>query len=295
MKKNIITRRDFLKKTGAAAVAVSALAPLFGGQNVRSKTRVILIRHKSAADKDGNADPKILEQMLDEAVAKLFGTKTPEEAWKKMIAPADIVGIKTNAWKYLRTPEELENILKKRAMNAGVPATNISVDDRGVLKNPVFEKSTVLLNARPMRAHHWAGVGGCLKNYIMFVPKPSDLHPDSCIDLGSVWKLPAVKGKTRLNVLVMLTPQFNCLGPHHFDKEYTWQYNGLIVGTDPVAVDAVGLRIIEAKRRLYFKEDSPLRPPAKHIAAAEEKHGIGTANMNNIELVKLGWKDGALI
>jgi len=104
-----------------------------------------------------------------------------------------------------------------------------------------------------------------------------------------------VKGKTRLNVLVMLTPQFNCVGPHHFDKDSIWSYHGLLVGTDPVAVDAVGLSIIEAKRREYFKEESPMRPPPKHIRAAEQKHGIGVADMSRIEIVKLGWKAGMLV
>jgi hypothetical protein len=69
----------------------------------------------------------------------------------------------------------------------------------------------------------------------------------------------------------------------------------MIVGTDPVAVDAVGLSIIEAKRRLYFKDDSPMRPPAKHIRAAEEKHGVGVADVSRIEIIRVGWKDGALI
>jgi hypothetical protein len=146
-----------------------------------------------------------------------------------------------------------------------------------------------------MRAHAWAGVGGCLKNYIMFCPSPPDYHPDSCVDLGALWNLPAVKGKTRLNILVMLTPQFHCLAPHHFDRQYTWPYGGLLVGTDPVAVDAVGLKIIEARRRLYFKEETPMRPPAKHIAAAESRHGIGIADMNRIEIVRIGWKEDILI
>ena len=69
----------------------------------------------------------------------------------------------------------------------------------------------------------------------------------------------------------------------------------MVVGIDPVAVDAVGLSIIEAKRRLHFKEDSPMRPPAKHIRAAEAKHGIGVADLSRIEILRLGWKEGALI
>ena len=292
---HVITRRDFLRKTGAAAIIATAGAPLFANQALEKKSKVILIRHQNIVDKDGKVNQKIFEQILDEAMIKLFETKTPDAAWKQIIKPSDIVGIKSNTWKYLPTPPEVENTLKTRLRSAGVKEENISIDDQGVLRNPVFQKATALINARAMRAHHWAGVSGCLKNYIMFTPEPSDLHPDSCVDLGSLFKLPIVKGKTRLHVLLMMTPQFNCLGPHHFDKEFVWQYKGVLAGTDPVALDAVGLKIIEAKRRQYFKEDLPIRPSPKHIAAAEQKHGVGVADMKKIELIKLGWKDEILI
>jgi hypothetical protein len=295
MSDSTMTRRDFLRTTAAAAVAGTTVMPLFAAQVKGKQSKVILIRHQNVVDNDWKVDASIVSQMLDEAMVNLFGAKSAEEAWKKIVKPADIVGIKTNVWRYLRTPVELEAHMKRRIMAIGVSEGNISIDDRGILSNPVFAKATALINVRPMRAHNWSGVGGCLKNYIMFTPSPPDYHPDSCIDLGAIWKFPAVEGKTRLNVLLMLTPQFHCMGPHHFDKEYTWLYKGMLVSTDPVAVDAVGLNIIEAQRSIYFKEPTPMRPPVRHIAAAEEKHGIGVANLRNIELVKLGWKEGALI
>ena len=93
-----------------------------------------------------------------------------------------------------------------------------------------------------------AGVGSLIKNYIMFIPEPITIHPDSCADLASIWNLPVVKGKTRLNVLVMFTPQFHSFGPHSFNPKYIWKYYGLMLGFDPVAVDAPGLSIIEAIR-----------------------------------------------
>jgi hypothetical protein len=291
----MMTRRDFLKQTGAAALVATAGLPIAGRAGEGPAARVILARHQSVLDASGVLDRDILEGMFDEAVVALTGAGDAAGAWRLLVRPADVVGIKTNVWKYLHTPVELEQVMRTRLVSAGVKEDDIAIDDRGVLSNPVFARATALINARPMRAHNWSGVGGCLKNYIMFTPSPPDYHPDSCVDLGALWKLPAVKGKTRLNVLVMLTPQFNCLAPHHFDREFIWPYHGLLVGTDPVAVDAVGLSIIEAKRRLYFKEDSPMRPPAKHIRAADEKHGIGVADLRRIEIVRLGWKDGALI
>ncbi len=295
MKNRVMSRRDFLRVGSAAALAVTASVPLVGQQKGEKLSRVVLIRHASAVDSAGSLDAKILAGMLDQGVASLFELKSPLEAWKRVVGADDTVGIKTNSWRPLGTPREIEEIIRERVIAAGVREEDVAIDDRGVRSNPLFQRATALINVRPMRAHAWAGVGGCLKNYIMFCPNPSDYHPDSCADLGALWNLPAVKGKTRLNVLVMLTPQFHCLAPHHFDRQYTWPYRGLLVGTDPVAVDAVGLKIIEAKRRLYFKEETPMRPPAKHIAAAESRHGIGIADMNRIEIVRIGWKEDVLI
>lgn len=292
-----LTRREFLK-TGALAVAAGTLFTnlpneLFGQSN--SKTRVVLIRNKDVLDKNSNMNSEILNQMMDEAVRTLFGTMDASTAWKKIIKPTDIVGIKTNVWKYLPTPVELEEALKNRVMEAGVSEDSIAIDDRGVLDNPIFKKATVLINTRPMRTHYWSGVGSLLKNYIMFTESPSDYHPDSCADLAAIWKLPIVKGKTKLNILVMLTPLFHSVGAHGYSSEYVWDYKGLIVGVDPVACDAVGLKIIQAKRKIYFKEDKPLNPPAKHIELADTRHHLGTADLNKIELIKLGWQDDILI
>jgi len=295
MSESTMTRRDFLRTTGAAALVGTARMSLLAEQNAQNKARIILIRHENVVDKDGKVDRAIIEEMLDEAMVKLFNVESADKAWTQIVKPSDVVGIKTNVWRYLRTPLELEDAMKRRIMAAGVQEKNIDIDDRGVLSNPIFAQATALINARPMRAHNWSGVGGCLKNYIMFTPNPPDYHPESCIDLGALWKLPIVNGKTRLNILVMLTPQFHCLGPHHFDKEFTWPYKGMIVGTDPVAVDAVGLKIIEAQRTVYFKEETPMRPPVRHIKAAQEKHGIGIADPRRIDLVKVGWTEGILI
>ncbi|HLP47371.1 MAG TPA: hypothetical protein VK469_15595, partial [Candidatus Kapabacteria bacterium] len=134
-----------------------------------------------------------------------------------------------------------------------------------------------------------------IKNYIMFDPNPPSYHPDSCADLAKLWQLPVVKDKTRLNVLVMFTPQFHGVGPHSFSSQYVAKYYGLLIGFDPVAVDATGLRIIEAMRKEHFGEDRPLDPPAKHILLADTRHHLGTADPNKIDLIKLGYQEGILI
>jgi hypothetical protein len=292
-----LTRREFIK-TGSLAVAAGTLLinypeSLLGRNDSRS--RVILIRNQNVLDDAGKVIPDVIQEMLDESVKLLFETNDIKEAWDKIIRPDDIVGIKTNVWNYLRTPIELEDAIKKRVMDCGIAEENISIKDRGVLRDPVFQKATALINTRPMRTHYWSGVGSLIKNYIMFVEKPSDWHDDSCADLAAIWKLPPVADKTRLNILVMLTPQFHNVGPHGFSKEYVWNYYGLVVGVDPVACDAVGLKIIEAKRKEFFGDDRPLNPPAKHIEIADIHHHLGNADMKKIDLIRIGFEEGMLI
>ena len=297
MTKKTITRREFLKDSTAATVAAALYlnAPLKAFSRSEKKTRVILIRNADVLDKNNKTDALIVQKMLDKAVSVLLDGSDPLQAWKKIIKPTDIVGIKSNAWARLPTPASLEKALVKRVEDCGVDPKNISVDDRSILRNPVFEKATALINVRPIRTHDWSGVGTLIKNYIMFVEKPKDYHPDSCADLAAIWKLPAIRGKTRLNILVMFTPLFHGLGPHHYNPQYTWTYKGLLVGFDPVAVDATGVRIIQAKRKLYFGEDRPINPPPKHVVLADTRHHLGTADPAKIELIKIGWQEDILI
>ena len=129
----------------------------------------------------------------------------------------------------------------------------------------------------------------------MFVPRPTEYHPDSCADLATIWKLPIVKDKTRLNILVMFTPQFHGVGPHNFNPRYIWKYHGMIIGFDPVAVDSTGVRILQAKRKDYFGEMRPLNLPPKHVFLADSRHHLGTADPNKIKLIKLGYKENIFI
>ena len=301
MVKRVLTRRDFLKKSSSAALAgalfLDSPRSIFAhaAKESEKKTRVVLIRDKDVLDNLGNIDEDVLQRMFDTAVTTLLDEESPAKAWKRLIKPDDVVGIKTNEWRYIPTPAPLERAIERRVIEAGVPETRISIRDRGILDDEIFLNATALINVRPMRTHHWAGVGSLIKNYIQFTRTPWDCHDDSCADLAALWKLPQAEGKTRLNILVLLTPLFHGIGPHHFNPEYTWSYRGLLVGFDPVAVDSTGVRILVAKRKEYFQEDRPLNPPPKHIFLADTRHHLGTADPGRIEFIRIGWGEGVLI
>jgi hypothetical protein len=288
-----LTRRDFLKGTAVAVVGASIG---FGqDEGTPGKTRVVLIRNRDVLDENSRIRPDVLQGMLDEAVSRLLDERDPVQAFRRLAKPGETVGIKTNVWSFLPTPPELEAAIKRRVIDAGIAPDRIGLDDHTVRTNPLFVNATSLINVRPLRTHYLAGMSGCIKNYIMFAESQEALHPDSCANLGANFKLPQVQGKTRLNILCVLTPQFHGRGPHQFDRRYVWAYKGLLVSRDPVAVDSVGLRLLMAKRRLVLGKAQELPPVPKHIQLADTRHGIGTSDFNRIELIRLGWDEDILI
>lgn len=308
-KKSGMSRRKFMKDSSLAALAGSLFfTDSFrkGVQKINDtdspklsdskfKTKVVLVRDKDLLDRAGKPRYEVVLGMLDTAVTTLMGKKDPVECWKRLIKKDDIVGVKSNVWRYLPTTEQMEKALKKRVMDAGVSENKVGVGDRGILKDNIFKNATALINARPMRSHHWSGVGSLIKNYIMFVSRPWEYHGDSCADLASIWNLPLVKNKTRLNILVMFTPQFHGIGPHNFNPKYVWKYYGMIVGFDPVAIDSTGIRILQAKRKSFFNEDRPINPPPKHVLLADTRYHLGTADPQKIKIIKIGYKEDMLI
>jgi hypothetical protein len=294
-KEKVITRRDFLRGTVYTAIATSLGSSLEKDVRAEEKVRVVLIRTEKVIDQQGRINQKVLQQMLDQGVSKLLEEKNPLRAWKSLIKPTDIVGIKSNAWSPFPTPQELEGAIQQRILDAGVPKGNISVDDGGVLDDKVFLSSTALINVRPLRTHFWAGIGGCIKNYIMFTRTPWLYHGDSCSPLASIWSKSIVKDKTRLNILSLIRTQFYSRGAHHFDRRYISEYKGLLIGRDPVALDAVGVRLLQRQRIAHFGEDRPLDTQPIHILAADQKYKLGVSDLNRIEIVKLGWEEGVLI
>lgn len=286
-----ITRRDFV--AGSATTVLGATMARSASSADRST--VVLIRDADALDEKSAVNAEVIQRMLDQAVMKLFTADTPQDAFRTMIKPNHTVGIKTNVWSYLPTPPEVENAIKQRVLDVGVPEEKIGIDDRTVRENPIFQNADSIINVRPLRTHYLSGVSGCMKNLIMFSESQIKWHPNSCQDLGLLQTLPEVKGKLRLHVLCALTPQFHGRGAHHFSRRYVWNYKGLIVGTDVVAVDAVALRLLMAKRTEVLGASRALPPVPIHIQRADKVHGLGNSNMAKIDLVKLGWQEDILI
>ena len=132
-----------------------------------------------------------------------------------------------------------------------------------------------------------------IKNYIMYSGRPSNYHGEKSAKLGEIWQLPEVKGKTRLVLVDALYPLCD-KGPQS-DPRYKWAYNGLIAGTDPVAVETVCLKILNAKRHALRGESWPISPPPICVDAADKIYGLGTSKIEEINIAHFGWKEGLLL
>lgn len=282
--KDKITRRDFMKgAAGAAAMAVAS-----GADAAEPGSVVAVARAADALDAELKVNRKVAEGLVTQAVASATGTKG-DAAWSKLFKASDVIGIMTT--KHLNaTHLELADIVATKLKAAGVPEASILYPQRSIDE---VKRCTALIALPALKAHWLTGLGTVLKLYITLSGNPSAYHNENSTKLGEIWNLEFVKGKTRLVLIDALRPLCD-KGPQP-DPRYMWNYGGIIASTDPVAAEAVALKIIQAKRDEIKGEPWPLSPPALCLEAADKQYKLGTSNLAKVKIVKLGTKEGALV
>jgi hypothetical protein len=255
--------------------------------NIRSS--VVVTRDQQAMNEAMDVDTDVLDKMLRETLVKVTGKNNINDAWLSLVSPEDIIGLVPTP--HLNpTHDEVIDAVKRSMVAAGIPATHIrNAQGRSVNLKPI----TALISLPGLKAHWLTGIGTVLKNYILYSGAPRNYHHQDSAKLGEIWNRPEVKGKTRLILVDALYPLCD-KGPQP-DPRYKWAYNGLIAGTDPVAVEAVCLKIITAKRQEIKGEPWPLSPPPICLEAADRVYKLGTSNLKNIDVQTIGWKQNLLV
>jgi len=286
----VVTRRDFMRSTAGAAVGVSLFgAGVADAEREPRSARVVVVRDRRVLDEAHRVDALLLAGMLEAAVVRLTGKAGAPEAWHSLVTPGDTVGLV--ATPHLNpTHEELVTAVRSALLAAGVADGRVRLAQGGPEK---AEACTALVSLPALKAHWLTGMGTVLKNYITFSGHPSRYHGENNDRLGEIWGLPHVKGKTRLVLVDALRPLCD-KGPQP-DPRYLWHYNGLIAGTDPVAVEAVCLKIITAKREALRGEPWPLSPPPLCVAMADRRYGLGTCRLDEITIERVGWTEDSLV
>ncbi|MGC4051431.1 MAG: DUF362 domain-containing protein [Paludibaculum sp.] len=154
-------------------------------------------------------------------------------------------------------------------------------------------KCQALISLPALKAHWLTGIGTVFKNYITFTGSPSSYHDANNAKLGEIWLTPQVKGKTKLVLVDALRPLCD-KGPQP-DPRYMWPYRGLIAGTDPVAVETVCLKVLMQKRQAIRGEPWPLSPPPLVVEIADKRYGLGTSNLDEIGINRIGWTEDVLV
>jgi hypothetical protein len=286
-----VTRRDFVRGTVAAALgaATAGLALAESRPRPKRQAKVTIARDEKAMDARRTVDPAVLRAMLATTLAGVTGQKTLADAWRSLVTPKDVVGL-VHTDHLNVTHKELIDVVRATLVEAGVPA------DRIVLAQGSPEKAgaaTALIALPALKAHWLTGIGTVMKNYIMFSGQPSNYHDANSAKLGEIWLRPEVKGKTKLVLVDALRPLCD-KGPQP-DPRYMWDYKGLIAGADPVATEAVCLKIIVAKRQALRGEPWPLSPPPLCVTAADEVYGLGTGRLDEIAIDARGWTADLLV
>jgi len=289
--KRVITRRDFVRGTVGATLGVAAMGGTLEALNAApvASSHVVLVREQWVLDEKHTVNEGILKIMLRNVLITVTGKPDPTSAWRSLVKTDDVIGLV--ATDHLnKTHPELIELVRASLIQSGVPKSNI----RDAQGGPEKARACTALIALPALKAHWlAGIGTVLKNYITFSGNPSNYHDSNNANLGEIWNMPHVKGKTKLVLVDALRPLCD-KGPQP-DPRYLWDYKGLIAGRDPVAVEAVCLKVILQKRQELRGEPWPLSPPPLCVEMADKKYGLGTSRMEQIQLDHIGWTAAALV
>ena len=160
---------------------------------------------------------------------------------------------------------------------------------------------TAFINVPVLKHHTIAGVTLSLKNWFGAINNPNKYHFDTSSkkrmlaaceyipDLNSMlFSATALNKRQPLIICDAIMSQYD-MGPG-YRPDKAWNYSGLIVSNDPVALDRIGTQIIEEKRREVGMKSllEAGREPEYIAMAAERSYKLGTDDTSKIELVSAG-------
>ncbi len=295
-----------------------------GPKSAPSRAVVATSRRPGLVTATGGLDPKLLESALGAAVARAASETTPVAAMRRLFKPTDVVGIKVNTLggRGVSTRPEVALQLAAWLQAAGVPADRIYIWDRtdqelrtagytlsqsGVrvfgtndswgdlvdwgpsasrFARAIEQELTAVISCPMLKDHYLAGLSLSMKNWYGVVHNPNKLHDEGCNPyLPALSAQRAIRGKLRLNVADASIAQCNG-GPGRMPR-FAWPFSGFLASTDPVALDAVGWRVLEARRgEIGLPTLAAENREPRYIAAAA-KLGLGVAEPARIEQLEV--------
>ena len=316
-----MSRREFLRRTAISTGAVSLAAGRIDKVFAQSERRrpdsplVVQVRSSHAVTTRG-VHEDVLTDLLDILLKKLTGRDDAADAWRSILKPDDVIGLKFNrsAAEELATTDATLRVLVKSLQKAGFdPARMVGVEvspaarretgiqapdatwssteyDFGSGKDRLadwLDQVTAIINVPFLKTHNIAGMTGCLKNLShALVKHPAQYHANGCSPyIGDIVALPPIQKKLRLNLVNALRAVFN-KGPEA-SEDCIWDAGILLGGFDPVAVDTIGLQLLDQLRLTLGLPQKGDKSGSLPYLTAATASGVGVSALFQIELAKI--------
>ncbi len=154
------------------------------------------------------------------------------------------------------------------------------------LSNIVTTMITALVNVPVLKDHRIAGLTAALKNHFGCIHSPNKYHPGRCDPfVADVNMIRAIRNNQRLIVCDCREVLYE--GGPDDAPEYHYRRNAILVSTDPVALDVIAWRMVDAIRNKHglgtLAEVG--RPPTYIATAASADYNLGVGEMGRIQLI----------
>ncbi|HEX4771000.1 MAG TPA: DUF362 domain-containing protein [Bryobacteraceae bacterium] len=149
---------------------------------------------------------------------------------------------------------------------------------RSYVSKIVTSRVNKIINLPVLKHHQSAGVTICLKNMSHgFVNNVNRSHMTPTLNacgvfIPSVVRLPVIREKVVLHVVDAVKASYH--GGPGAKPRFIWEPKTLLFGTDPVALDKTGLKMIDAQRQRVGMASIALSKPDKdsHFLNAQVEH-----------------------
>ena len=319
--RSAVSRRDFLRQTAVSAGAVSLAAggidQVFAQSSPPAPESPLVVQVRSDQIVTGRGiHEELLADLLEILLKNLTGRENPAEAWRSILKADDVVGLKFNrsGANGLATTDSMLRVLVKSLGQAGFDSSRIvavevspAALEETATQAPVstwsakeyefgsgkdrlaawLDQVTAIINVPFLKTHNIAGMTCCLKNLShALVKHPAQYHGNGCSPyIGDIVALPPIRRKLRLHLVNALRTVFD-QGPEALE-DFIWDAGILLGGFDPVAVDIIGLQLLDQTRMTLGLPPIARRNGALPYLEAAAQRGVGVSNAHEIKLTKI--------
>ncbi len=317
-----ISRRAFLR-TAAGATGGSLLAPsvlaatpshldLAPGQEL---ARVALARSQMAVD-GPTVHRRYVRELLETSLTKLTGTGSAKEAWHSLLREDDVIGLKFNrsGQRIIGTTDATAEAIVGSLVDAGWQASRIvcieippmtaqrlgvALPVAGFDRTPTkfgsgedalasfLHQVTALISVPFLKTHNICTLTCALKNISHAVVKhPARFHDNECAPfIPDIVSIPAIRDRLRLAIVDALRVVY-ADGPAATSHNLA-NTGGLILSTDLVAADAVGLAMLNDVRKRTKLPPIVSSPENVPYLVAAHRSRLGIAAPHGIDLLRV--------